>query len=110
MFLGAREQFEELRKRYGGGARPGEFESWGTGIAGPVDAEAEAARVAAAFGATVDEMRRGLKRRARTAAYHHLVHRCGMTQTRVADFFGVSVAAVSYGLRGFQERRVGTKI
>ena len=60
--------------------------------------------IAARLGLDARKLVKGWNR-GRVNAYHYLVDECGMSITRVADEFKVSVSAVSHGLKRLQQNK-----
>jgi len=68
------------------------------------DAKPELARVAAVFGAQVENLlRQGRGNVPRLAAYCHLVENCGLRVSAVAEVMGVGDSTVSMGVRKFKQ-------
>jgi REP element-mobilizing transposase RayT len=103
VFLGSREVWEELARRYQPGGRSEAVPEFQAAKRRKVDLEAELWRVAEAFGIEPAELgQRRRKHWPRLAAYQHLVVNCGVRVREVADRMGVSPAAVTLGIKSLQ--------
>jgi REP element-mobilizing transposase RayT len=104
VFLGTKEVWEELARRYQPGGRKEAVPEYQEAKREKVDLDAELRRVAEAFATEPENL---LQRRRnhwpRLAAYQHLVINCGARVREVADRMGVSPAAVTLGIKSWQK-------
>jgi REP element-mobilizing transposase RayT len=100
VFLGAREQWERLKKEHPPSGREDTAVEFNLRPGRAVDFDEELKRVAKAFGVKADEIMAGRRKSyVRPSLYYHLVVHCGLTGARAAELIGVSEMAVSSGVK-----------
>jgi len=110
VIIGSSDFIQKIKKQFAPKGKNKEVVEYQKAARPEIDISEELKKLAKALGVKTEDFRaRADRLPARLIAYHHLVKNCGLKETEVADHFGVSIHAVSKGLRRLQSKMIADR-